>query len=227
MRSICVTRSDQRGQWDKIAGGPRGARTHNPRIKRPQDHDHYGLYLRPCPHRVPHQPHQPTTVDAISCHEPCHAASDRCGSSLLDGFAPAGQRGQASVERVPPSACRRGKRSRSPRSPAQRLPGRCAPPPRRLGHGGRPLRRADVRGAFGVGHLKLGSRSDRLQTSPMKHSGAAIRQTATTARGLRRRRKRVRATGPVPQRPVATIRSGAIQQRPQTEDISAPAPIPQ
>jgi hypothetical protein len=31
--------------------------------------------------------HQPTTMDVISCHEPCHAA-------LLDGFAPAGRCGQ-------------------------------------------------------------------------------------------------------------------------------------
>jgi hypothetical protein len=52
-------------------GGPRGARTHNPRIKRTQDHDHCGLYLRLCPHRIPHQPHQQTVVDVISCHEPC------------------------------------------------------------------------------------------------------------------------------------------------------------
>jgi hypothetical protein len=53
--------------------GTRGARTHNPRIKRVQDYGHCGLYRRLCPHRVPHQPHQQTTVDVISCHEPCHA----------------------------------------------------------------------------------------------------------------------------------------------------------
>jgi hypothetical protein len=44
-----------------------------------------------CPRCMPHQPHQSTTVDVISCHEPCHAASDRCGSSLLVA-APAGSR---------------------------------------------------------------------------------------------------------------------------------------
>jgi hypothetical protein len=59
-------------------GGPRGARTHNQRIKRVQDCDHCGLYLRLCHHRVPHRPNRTTMVDVISCHEPCHA---RCSSS--------------------------------------------------------------------------------------------------------------------------------------------------
>jgi hypothetical protein len=68
----------------RCVGGPRGARTHNPRIKRPHDRGHCGPYQRLCPHRVPHQPHQQTMVNGISCHEPCHAAPDRRGSSLLD-----------------------------------------------------------------------------------------------------------------------------------------------
>ena len=44
-----------------------------PRLKKVQDYDHCGPYLRLCPHIVPHQPHQQATVDVISCHEPCHA----------------------------------------------------------------------------------------------------------------------------------------------------------
>jgi hypothetical protein len=98
------------GHFRRSVEWARGARTHNPRIKRPQHYDDCGLYQRLCPHRGPHQPHQPTMVDVISCHEPCHAASDRRGSSLLDGFAPAGERG--SIERgasSTESACRRGK----------------------------------------------------------------------------------------------------------------------
>jgi hypothetical protein len=71
---------------------PGGGRTHTGRILRPQDHGYCGLYQRLCPHGVPHQPHQSTMVDVISCHEPCHAAADRCGSALLAGFAPAGKR---------------------------------------------------------------------------------------------------------------------------------------
>jgi hypothetical protein len=150
-------------------GGPRGARTHNPRIKRPQDHGNCGLYLRLRSHCVPHQPHQPTTVDVISCHEPCHAASDRCGWSLLDGFAPAGERGRLNVERVATKCVSARQRSRCPRSPARGsgYPDGCAPPRRRLARGrqpGRALRLADVPGAFGVGHLKRVSRSDRLTT---------------------------------------------------------------
>jgi hypothetical protein len=51
---------------------PGGIRTHTKRILRAQDIGHCGLYLRLCPHRVLHQPHQRTTVDVISSHEPCH-----------------------------------------------------------------------------------------------------------------------------------------------------------
>jgi hypothetical protein len=92
---------------------PGGIRTHTKRILRTLDRVYCGLYLRLRHHRIPHQPHQPTTVDFISCHEPCHAASDKCGSLLQDGFAPAGER-QSSVERVPRSACVDEARSRCP-----------------------------------------------------------------------------------------------------------------
>jgi hypothetical protein len=54
-------------------GGPRGARTHNPRIKRTQHSGDCGLYLRLCQRCVPHQPHHRALIDVISCHEPCHA----------------------------------------------------------------------------------------------------------------------------------------------------------
>jgi hypothetical protein len=42
-----------------------------------QHRGYCGLYLRLSPHSVPHQPHQQATVDAISCHEQCHARCPR------------------------------------------------------------------------------------------------------------------------------------------------------
>jgi hypothetical protein len=52
-----------------------------------------------------------------------------------------------------------------------------------------PLRLADVRGEFGVGHVKRVSRYDRLTTVADALSGGAIRQDAMTVRGFRRGRK--------------------------------------
>ena len=66
---------------------PGATRTHTARILRVQHGEDCGLYLRLCPHRGPHQPHQQAKVHVISCHEPCHAATDRRGSSLPDGCA--------------------------------------------------------------------------------------------------------------------------------------------
>jgi Zinc carboxypeptidase len=55
-------------------------------------------YLRLCPRCVTHQPHQPTIVDVISCHEPCHASRDHGG--MRRGRRPGGERGGGSAHRI-------------------------------------------------------------------------------------------------------------------------------
>ena len=80
---------------------PGGGRTHTGRILRTQHGDYCGLYLRLFPHRGPHQPHQWTMVDVISCHEPCHAATDRLqsagGHDVAGARGPSGQVGSGSA----------------------------------------------------------------------------------------------------------------------------------
>jgi len=49
-------------------GGPRGTRTHNPRIKRPPETAYPALYLRFLPQPRPHDVPRPTSVDFISRH---------------------------------------------------------------------------------------------------------------------------------------------------------------
>jgi hypothetical protein len=54
-------------------GGPRGTRTHNPRIKRPQLPAAYAPTRLNQQHERPHRTPHPPPVDAVSRHEPCHA----------------------------------------------------------------------------------------------------------------------------------------------------------
>ena len=91
---------------------PGGGRTHTGRILRPQHRGHCGLYQRLCSLCRPHQPHQRTMVDVISCHEPCHAAARRPGLMRSLGASRAhvdrgvGPAGGAAAERRSRSRCR-------------------------------------------------------------------------------------------------------------------------
>jgi hypothetical protein len=57
-------------------GGPRGSRTHNPRIKRPQLPAAYGSTGLQQPHECPHRAPDSPWVAASSRHETCHAAAE-------------------------------------------------------------------------------------------------------------------------------------------------------
>jgi hypothetical protein len=124
-----------------------------------------------CDHVLTACPTSPTNRPQLtSFHATNHATPLRTGAVPHCWTASPSRQAQArSVERGASSTeCVSARqRSRCPRSPGQRLPRRCAPPPRRPARGrqpGRPPRLADVPGAFGVGHLKRVSKYDRLKT---------------------------------------------------------------
>jgi hypothetical protein len=56
-----------------VLSGPRGTRTHNPRIKRDLEGDDGAVYLRLHHAEVRPHPARPDLMDHSSCHEPCHA----------------------------------------------------------------------------------------------------------------------------------------------------------